>query len=433
MENLPKILFKNCSIISENIDKNVLQDIQVVDGIIENIAQNISEDDSYVVDVNGGIVISGMIDLYCNICDPGFENVEDIKSVSESALQGGFTSITCLPNTNPVIDNKTVVQYIVSKAATQSVVNIYPYGSTSIECKGDELAEIGGMREAGIIGLSSGELNLENALFLRNVMMYSKMFDLPIITHCEHKALSGNGVMNAGYTASNLGLIGMLPEAEDIMVARNIILAESTGVRLHIPHVSTKGAVQLIREAKARGVKVTADTSPQYFVLTEEAVGDYNPVMKVNPPLRRAEDIEKVLEGIIDGTIDAISSSHSPTSNRDKNMIFDHAVYGISSLETVLPISYKYLVENGKISIEKFVELISFTPAKILGLDSKKGSIAKGKDADFIVVDFENEYKIDPLKFASKAKYSPFADELVKGSVVHSLVGNNLFFDINKR
>lgn len=431
-----KTLIKNCSIISENtsekIDENLIQDIYIVDGIIEDIGVNLQVSASEIIDLKGGIVMSGMIDLRCNICDPGFETVEDIESVSASALKGGFTSITCEPNTDPIIDNKTVVQYIVSKATTKSVVNIYPYGSMSIGCQGTELSEIGGMVQAGIIGISNGNTSIENAMFLRQVMLYSKLFNLPVVTHCEDKKLSGNGVMNAGYTATHLGLTGMLPEAEEIIVARNIILAEKTGAKLHITHVSTRGSVQLIREAKTRGIKVTADTNPQYFILTEEAVGDYNPLMKVNPPLRTKDDINGVLEGIIDGTIDAIASGHSPSAYRDKDLIFDHAVYGISALETLFPLCYTHLVQTNRISMKKLMELTSFVPSKILNLKNK-GVIAKGKDADFIVIDLENSYEIDPKKFASKAKYSPFAGEKVTGKILHGMVGGKFFSDLSTR
>lgn len=424
-----KTLFKNCKIVDTNVlkaDKKILEDIYIVNGIIEDIGVDLNYTDCQTIDLKGNIVLPGMIDLQCNICDPGFENVEDIKSVSTSALRGGFTSITCQPDTNPVIDNKTVVQYIVSKASTQSYVNIFPYGSISLGCKGAEISEIGGMVQAGIIGISNGHTSIENASLLRNIMLYSKMFDLPLITHCEDKSLSGNGVMNAGHTATILGLEGMLPEAEKIIVARNIILAESVGVKLHIPHVSTRGSVQLIREAKARGMSITADTNPQYFILTEEAIGEYNPLMKFNPPLRVQDDLEGVLEGVIDGTIDAIASGHSPSPYRDKDLIFDNAVYGISSLETVFSLCYTHLVKTGKITLERLVELTSFYPAKILNLKTK-GTIAKGFDADLIMVDIDEEFKINPRNFASKAKHSPFANEVVRGKIIHSFVGDRFF------
>lgn len=305
------------------------------------------------------------------------------------------------------------------------MVNIHPYGSMSIGCKGEDMAEIGEMYDAGIVGISDGDQFTDSAVFLRNVMRYSKMFDLPVITHCEDRGLSGKGVMNAGYTAACLGLDGIPREAEEVIVARNLILAEQTGARLHIAHVSTKGTVQLIREAKGRGVPVTCETSPHYFILTEEAVGDYNTFAKVNPPLRTQEDVNAILEGIVDGTIDVIASGHSPTNQSDKNKEFNNAIYGISSLETTFALSYTYLVEPGLISLEKLLELTSYKPAEILKL-YHKGRIEEGRDADIIVVDFRDGCHIDPEHFASKAKFSPFAELVVYGKVLYTMVGGRL-------
>ncbi len=416
-----KIIYKNCSIISPNIDATVLQNLYVENGVIKDIGVNLDVESAKAIEVDGNLLLPGMIDLHCNICDPGFENIENIDSVSQAALRGGFTSITSQPNTNPVVDNKTVVEYIVSKSKHSSMVRIYPYGSMSIGCKGVEMGEIGEMFSAGITAISDGDQSIENANLLRNIMLYAKMFDLPVITHCEDRNLSGKGVINAGYMATKLGLAGMPRSAEETIVARNVVLAQETGARLHISHVSTRATVQIIREAKRRGMNITAETSPHYFLLTEDAVGEYNTLMKVNPPLRTQDDVEAILEGLADGTIDVISSSHSPSSYRDKDMIFDHAVYGISSLETLFPLCYTHLVKKDIISLQRLVELTSTVPARILKLQDK-GTIYKGKDADFIIVNTKSEYKIDPMQFASKAKFSPFANEKVFGKVVIGVV-----------
>ncbi len=420
-----KTLLKNCRVVSPGFQEEALYDIYVVNGIIEEIGKNLKADAERVMDIDGNTVLPGLIDMHCNICDPGFEYLEDIETVSRSAARGGFTTITCEPNTNPAIDNKTVVEYIVSKSKNHALVNIYPYGSMSIGCKGQEMAEIGEMYEAGIVGVSDGDELTDEASFLRNVMRYVKMFDLPVITHCEDRGLSGKGVMNEGFTASYLGLAGMPREAEEVMVARNIILAENTGARLHIAHVSTKGSVQLMREAKKRGAKITGETCPHYFLLTEEAVGNYNTLAKVNPPLRTQEDVEAIQKGIADGIIDVIASGHSPSNEGDKNKVFHSAVYGISSLETAFALSYTGLVKSGLISLANLVDFMSIRPAKILKLENK-GSIAKGKDADLIVVDFRQGYRIDPRHFASKAKFSLFADWEVQGRVIYTMVGGRL-------
>lgn len=420
-----KTLLKNCRVIGCGYERDKRTDIYVADGVIEKIGENLEIEGVKTLDVGGHAVLPGLIDMHCNICDPGYEYMEDIKTVSHSAIRGGFTTITCEPNTQPTIDNKTVVEYIVSKSKENSLVNIYPYGSMSIGCEGKVMAEIGEMYEAGIVGISDGDEFTDSAVFLRNVMRYSKMFDLPVITHCEDRGLSGSGVMNEGYTASCLGLTGMPREAEEVIVARNLILAEHSGARLHITHVSTKGSVQLIREAKRRGVQVTCDTSPHYFLLTEEAIGEYDALAKVNPPLRTKEDVEAVIKGIADGTIDVISTGHSPTNLTDKHKEFGNAVYGISSLETTFALCYTYLVASGAISAEKLVGLMSQKPAEILRLYNK-GSIEEGKDADLIIVDTKEGYRIDPVHFASKAKFSPFAECEVHGKVLYTMVGGKL-------
>lgn len=420
-----KTILKNCRILATSHDKELLHDIYVENGIIEKIGLNIEVEGAKVLNVGGHAVLPGLIDMHCNICDPGQEYIEDIATVSRAALRGGFTTITCEPNTSPVIDNKTVVEYIVSKAKEKSSVNIHPYGSMSVGCEGREMAEIGEMYDAGIVGISDGDEFTDSASFLRNIMIYAKMFDLPVITHCEDRGLSGKGVMNEGYTAACLGLTGMPRDAEEVIVARNLILAERTGARLHLAHISTKGSVQLIREAKGRGVQVTCETCPHYFILTEEAVGDYNTLAKVNPPLRTKEDVFAIIEGIVDGTIDVIASGHSPTNRTEKEKEFDTAAYGISSLETAFALSYTHLVEKGFITVEKLIHMMAVKPAEILKLYNK-GMLAEGNDADIIVVDFMETHRIDPEHFASKAKFSPFADEEVRGKVLYTMVGGKL-------
>lgn len=420
-----KTVLKNCRVLGTTHDKDMLHDIYVENGIIEKIGLNLEVEGAKQVDVGGHTVMSGLIDMHCNICDPGHEYIEDIATASRAALRGGFTTITCEPNTDPVIDNKTVVEYIVSKSKEKSLVNIYPYGSMSIGCKGQEIAEIGEMYDAGIVGISDGDEFTDSAAFLRNVMIYTKMFDLPVLTHCEDRSLSGVGVMNEGYTAACLGLTGMPREAEEVIVARNLNLAERTGVHLHLSHISTKGSVQLIREAKGRGVPVTCETCPHYFILTEEAIGDYDTFAKVNPPLRAKEDVYAIIEGIVDGTIDVIASGHSPTNMTEKEREFDVAAYGISALETALSLSYTHLVEPGYITVEHLIRMMAAKPAEILKLYNK-GTLAEGKDADIIVVDFLETHRIDPEHFASKAKFSPFAEKEVRGKVLYTMVGGRL-------
>ncbi len=416
------LLLKNCRLCSGEAIPKTLCDIRIQNGKITEIKTGLQPKGETILDVAGKYVLAGLIDMHCNICEPGFENIEDIETSAASAAKGGFTSITCEPNTKPVIDNKTVVEYIISKAKAQDSVNIFPYGSMSMGCEGRDLAEIGEMYQAGIVGISDGDEIIDSAAFLRNVMRYTKMFDLPVMTHCEDRTLSGKGVMNEGYTAACLGLAGMPREAEELHVARNILLAETTGARLHIATISTRGAIRMVRDAKKRGIAVTCETCPHYFALTEEDVEDYNTYVKVDPPLRTHDDVQAILEGIADGTIDVIASGHSPTPQNEKNKEFGNAAYGISAWETAFAISYTYLVDTGVISLERLSEMMSKKPAEILKL-TQKGVIAVGNDADLIVIETTQPYKVEPKEFASKAKFSPFAGFQLKGRVCHTIVG----------
>ena len=348
-----KSIVKNGRIIGKDFNHHKRLDIYMEDGVICKIGENLEENGAEILDADGKYILPGFIDMHCSVCDPGYEYIEDIETASCSAARGGFTSITCEPNTNPAIDNKTVVEYIVSKSKEYSLVNIFPYGSMSVGCLGEHMSEIGEMYEAGIVGIADGGRSIMNASFLANVFRYSKMFDMPVLTHCEDKNLAGKGVMNEGYMSSSLGLLGIPKEAEEVIVTRNIILAEGMGAKLHISNVTTKGSVQLIREAKKRGTRITCETSPHYFLLTEEAVENYNTLAKVKPPLRTKEDVKAIIEGILDGTIDVITSGHSPTKLTDKNKEFDNADYGISAFETAFALSYSKLVVQQKVPLSK--------------------------------------------------------------------------------
>ncbi len=422
-----KRLIKNGFVMAEGIDMNKPADVLIKDGKISKVGYSLKCDDAEIIDASGTYVFPGLIDMHCTICDPGHESVEDIETASMSAARGGFTTIVCNPDTDPVVDNKTVVEYIITKSREYSHVNIYPYGSMTIGCKGERLSEIGEMMRAGAVGIADGDLTVENASLMRNIFIYSKMFDAPVITHCEDTALSGVGVINEGRVSTLLGLEGMPREAEDVIVARNIVLAENTGARLHIAHISTKGAVEQIRQAKKKGVNVTCETCPHYFTLTEDAAMQYNTYAKVIPPLRTKEDTEAIIEGIADGTIDVIASGHMPVRIEHKQREFDTAAYGISSFETAFALSYTALVRSGVITLEQLVEKMSKNPAEILRFGSK-GEIKAGCDADITIIDLEKEYTIEPSKFYSKAKFTPAKGLTVSGVTTHCIVGGKSVF-----
>ncbi|MDR3091989.1 MAG: dihydroorotase [Clostridiales bacterium] len=404
-----------------------LRHIHVKDGVIINVSANPPQEAAGSIDAAGKYVLPGFIDLNCDVCDPGYENREDMHTASKTAAKGGFTSITCLPTTQPVIDNNTAVRYVTDQGKKFSVVNILPYGAMTKGNLGLELAEMGEMKKEGIAGVSDGNVSVFDASLMRNIMLYASMFDLPVITFCENRLLSEGGAVNHGKVSTVTGLKGKLREAEDTFVARNLILAFHSGSRLHITHVSTRESVALIRFAKERGVKVTCDTCPHYFTLTEEAASGYDTFAKVNPPLRAAEDVEAVKEGLRDGTIDAISTGHSPVSIENKRVEFDRADFGISSLETAFALSYTALVRSGALSLRELSEKLSANPAKILKLEGK-GEIREGCDADLVIADTESVRRINAADFASKAKFSPYDGREAFGVVAGTMVSGKMVY-----
>lgn len=422
-----KHLIKGGFVVSDGIDITKPADVLIEGDKIKSVGYSLDVKVDKITEAAGLYVYPGFIDMHCTVCEPGHESVEDMETASVSAARGGFTTIVCIPDTEPAVDNKTVVEYIITKSREYSKVNIYPYGSMTIGCKGEKASEMGEMIRAGAVGIADGDLTVENAQLMRNIFVYSKMFDVPVITHCEDRALSGTGVMNEGRVSTILGLRGMPREAEDIIVARNVVLAESTGARLHIAHISTKGAVDIVRRAKARGVNVTCETCPHYFTLTEEAAMQYNTYAKVIPPLRTEDDTKAIIEGLADGTIDVIASGHMPTRIEHKQREFDRASYGISAFETAFSLSYTALVRTGILSESQLADKMSKNPAEILNFKTK-GKIKAGNDADIVIMDINNEYVIEPSEFYSKAKFTPAKGKRVYGNTVSCIVGGNVVF-----
>jgi len=408
-----------------------LKDVYVEHGAVVKIEDSGEKRGEYrlanAIDAEGHMLLPGFIDMNCDVCDPGYENRESIASVTRSAAKGGFTSITCLPVTNPPIDNKAVVQYILSKSKSEALVNVLPYGHMTKEGAGKEMAEIGGMRRAGAVAVSDGNRPVGDAWLLKNIMLYSLMFDVPVITFCENKMLTKNGVMNEGRVSARTGLSGAPKDAEETAVAINLVLAANTKAKLHITHVSTKTAVELIRYAKSRGVGVTCDTCPHYFTLDDSMLFDYDTFLKVNPPLRTGEDVAAIKRGLKDGTIDAIASGHSPASLESKLVEFDRAATGISSVETAFAVSYTELVQNGDMTVKELSDKFAFNPAAVLGLKNK-GAVAPGCDADFTILKTDAAHTIDPSEFASKAKYSPYKGRTVGVRTLYTIVNGKIVY-----
>ncbi len=401
-------------------DRCEVCDILVDGKKIVKIAKNVEEKGAKVIDAAGLHVFPGLIDMHVHLREPGFEYKEDIASGSAAAVRGGFTQICCMPNTDPVCDNAAVVGYIVARGREVNLCKVRPIGAITKGEKGEQLAEIGKMKEAGAVAISDDGRPVANARIMRLAMEYASDFGLICLSHCEDKDLVDGGVVNEGYNSTLAGLKGIPRAAEEIMLAREIILAETLGKRAHICHVSTKGGVQLLREAKKRGVAITAETCPHYFTLTDDVIASFDANTKVNPPIREAEDVAAIREGLRDGTLDCIVTDHAPHHKDEKNVEYNLAAFGISGIETSFSLSYTYLVKAGVLTLEQLADRMSAAPARILGLEG--GVLAEGNAADIMLADLNAKYVIDSKDFVSKGKNTPFNGTEVYGKVCCTIV-----------
>ena len=415
-----KLLIKNGHIVDAKTGRNGIYDISVENGRIAEIAELIEAHNCDIIDASDKYVLPGLVDAHCHLRDPGFEYKEDIESGTRSAAAGGFTSIACMPNTNPVVDNEAVVKYIINKAKQEGLVNVFPIGAISKGQKGEELAEIGELKFAGAVAISDDGKPVKSSSLMKKALQYASMFDITVISHCEDTDLAEEGVMNEGVQSTISGLKGIPSAAEEVMVARDLILSEYTKVPVHIAHVSTALSVQLIRDAKKRGVKVTCETCPHYFSLTEAACGGFNTLAKVNPPLRTETDVKAIIEGLRDDTIDVIATDHAPHHHDEKNVEFNLAASGLVGFETALPLAITYLVKPGILSMEKLVEKLCVNPSRILGLN--KGVLEVGRAADITITDIDEEFTVDVNSFNSKSKNSPYNGFRLFGTVCYTLV-----------
>lgn len=399
-------------------------DILLENGKIAKIGKNLKADGAEVIDAAGLTVFPGLIDMHVHLREPGFEYKEDIASGSAAAVAGGFTQVCCMPNTDPVCDNAAVVGYIAARAKEVGLCKVHPIGAITRGEKGETLSEMGKMKDAGAVAVSDDGKPVANARMMRLAMEYASDFGLICLSHCEDKDLVDGGVVNEGYNSTLAGLKGIPRAAEEIMLAREIILAETLHKRAHICHVSTKGGVQLLREAKARGVQITAETCPHYFTLTDDVVTSFDANTKVNPPIREAEDVAAIKEGLRDGTLDCIVTDHAPHHVDEKNVEYNLAAFGISGIETSFALSYTYLVKGGVLSLSELADRMSAAPARILHLEG--GKIAEGEVADLMLADLNAEYVIDSKRFVSKGKNTPFGGMKVSGKVLYTIVDGDV-------
>ena len=401
-------------------------DILVDGDKIVRIAENVEDKAAKVIDAKGLHVFPGLIDMHVHLREPGFEYKEDIASGSAAAVRGGFTQVCCMPNTQPVCDNAAVVGYIIARAKEVGLCKVRPIGAITKGEQGETLAEIGKMKEAGAVALSDDGKPVPSARMMRLGMEYASDFGLICLSHCEDKSLADGGCVNEGYNSTLAGLKGIPRAAEEVMIAREIVLAETLGKRVHICHVSTKGGVRLLRDAKARGVAATAETCPHYFALTDDIILSYDANTKVNPPVREAEDVEAIKEGLKDGTLDCIVTDHAPHHADEKNVEYDLAAFGISGIETSFSLSYTHLVKGGVLTLGQLAERMSGAPARILGLEG--GALKEGGVADIMLADLNEKYVIDSRKFVSKGKNTPFNGSEVYGRVKATIVDGKVRF-----
>ncbi len=423
-----KIFIKNGRIIDPSQDIDGIGEVSIENGKIKEVKVHKTEgrrqkaegrkkdltSEIKTIDASGCIVIPGLVDMHTHLREPGFEYKETISTGTRAAVKGGFTSVCCMPNTKPVNDTIAVTEFIIEKALKEGSCTVYPIGAITKGQNDEELAELEALKRSGCIAFSDDGRPVANSLIMRHALEYSKIFDVPIISHCEDLNLSEGGVMNEGFVSTILGLRGIPKAAEEIMVARDLALCQLTGGRLHIAHVSSEGSVRLIRDAKARGINVTAETCPHYFSLTDESLISYDTNLKVNPPIRTEKDVEAIKQGLKDGTIDVIATDHAPHHIDDKTKEFDAAAFGISGLETAFSLGL-HLVEQGILNLKQLIMKMSATPSDIMRIP--KGTLSSGSDADIAIINLEHSFLVDSSRFLSKGKNSPFNGWSLKGTV----------------
>ena len=404
-------------VLKDSVEK---KDILIENGKIIKIADSIPANGSEEIDASGKHVFPGLIDMHVHLREPGFERKEDIESGSKAAVKGGFTQICCMPNTNPITDNKVVVTYIKARAKEVNLCKVHPIGAITKGSKGEEMASIAGMKKAGAVAISDDGVAVKSARMMRLAMEYAKGFDMLCLCHCEDKDLVDGGSVHEGLSATIAGLRGIPRAAEDVIIAREISLAETLDAPVHICHVSTYSGVRMIRDAKKAGIKVTAETCPHYFSATDEIIRTYDTNTKVNPPIREEIDKQAILDGLKDGTLDCIVTDHAPHHFDDKNVEYQAAAFGISGIETSFGFAITNLYKAGVLNLNEIADRMSGAPARILGLDG--GEIKEGGVADVMIADLDEKWVVDPEKFVSKGKNTPFGGYELFGAIKYTIV-----------
>lgn len=419
------ILLRGGRVIDPSQDLDDIRDVLLAEGAVVGIAREIAPPEGTEIrDVAGLVVCPGLIDVHVHLREPGGEHKETIATGARAAAAGGYTAVCAMPNTDPPIDDPAAVGFVRAEGARAGAARVYPVGAISVGLKGERLTEVGEMVDAGAVAITDDGRPISDAGLMRLALEYAQTFGIPVATHSEELSLSRGGSMNEGIVSARLGLVGIPHVAEEAMIARDLLLAEYIGGRLHIQHVSTRRGVAMIREAKARGVAVTAEAAPHHFTLTEEAVDGYRTDAKMNPPLRTAADVEAVREGVADGTLDTIATDHAPHHYDEKEQAFDDAPFGIVGLETALGLTVTELVDKGVITLNQLVERMSCAPARAFRLPG--GTLREGAPADVTVFDPTAEWVVDPKRFLSKSRNTPFTGWRLRGRPALTIVGGRI-------
>ena len=423
---MSRLLLKGGRVVDPEQRLDAARDVLIEDGVVARVGTKLSARGAEVVSVKGRIVCPGFIDLHVHLREPGREDKETIATGTRAAAAGGFTAVCAMPNTDPVNDNSGITRFIVDKARSEGAVRVYPIGAITRGSRGEELAEYGDLKEAGCVAVSDDGRPVASARVMRRALEYARAFDLSVIDHCEEPALSERAVMNEGPVATVLGLRGAPAAAEAIVVERDVQLAELTGGRLHVAHLSTAASAEAVRRAKARGVRVTAEATPHHLLLTDQVVkdSDYDASTKMNPPLRSEADRQAVVEALRDGTIDAIATDHAPHTVDDKKVEYEQAAFGVVGLETAVSLCLDRLVGPGLLSLPQLVARLSPGPARALGLPG--GTLAPGSPADVTILDLDRRRKVDPARFESKGRNTPFEGWTLKGAAVMTIVAGRV-------
>jgi dihydroorotase len=418
------LLLRGARVINPARRTDSISDILIEDGIIKRMGRSLKPNGAEVWDLKDKCIAPGFIDLHCHLREPGREDEETIRTGTLAALAGGFTTVCCMPNTTPPIDNENVVRAVINESALAEQARVLPIGAATKSRAGEELSEIGSMFRAGAVAVSDDGDPIANPEVMRRVLEYTRIFDLPVISHCEDKALSKCGIMNEGIVSARLGMPGIPSCAEDAMVMRDILLADYTRGRLHIAHVSTKGSVEIIRWAKSRGVEVTCETCPHYFTLTDESVGTFDANYRVNPPLRTADDVAAIKAGLADGTIDVIATDHAPHLASEKEVEFERAPCGMIGFETAFALGIQELVNKNVLSLDEYIARLTVMPAQILKLPR---SILVGEPADMVVFDPNLKWEYSADRVRSRSRNSPFIGRTLTGKVLATIISTRVF------